>query len=287
METCLPPRSLTRRPNLVVPDLACDCHCHIVGPPSEYPLTPDRSFNPALALHEDYLRMLSSLGFKRTVVVQPSVYGFDNRQTVAAVAKLGTERARGVAMVSEDISDEALGYLNAAGIRATRFITTVAGGPGIGRLADVGRRVADVGWHVEMYLSAHLWPGVLPTVESLAVPVVLDHMAGLSADMSRNDPDVLKALLRLLRSGQCWVKLSGYRASVAGNPYSDVAALAKLLVAEAPEQCVWGTDWPHFNMPGYMPDDADLLDLLEDWIPDTATRRAILVDNPARLYGFS
>jgi predicted TIM-barrel fold metal-dependent hydrolase len=128
-------------------------------------------------------------------------------------------------------------------------------------------------------------PGLLPIIDTLPVSVVFDHMAAMRADIDPSDP-ILKDVLRKLESGRHWVKLSGYRASVAGYPYEDVASLAALFIRHVPERCVWGTDWPHTNITGHMPNDGELLDLLSEWAPDAALRHKILVDNPARLYRF-
>lgn len=281
-----PPRKETRPPAIAVPPLACDCHLHIVGPAAQYPMAEGRSFDAPDADDNDYRAMRDTLGLTRAVVVQPSIYGFDNRRTVAAVAALGRERTRGVAALSDAVTDEAIAELSTAGIRATRFITTAGGGPAIDRLAAVAKRVAPFGWHVEMYVTPDVMRRILPVIEASPATFVLDHMAGLSADMKRNDPGLVAAILDLLRAGRCWTKLVGYRASAAGHPYGDVADLARMLFEAAPERCVWGSDWPHFNMETVMPDDGDLIDLLADWVPDVAGRQAILVDNPARLYGF-
>ena len=285
MELCQPPRKETKRPRLAVPGLACDCHSHIFGPAAQYPYTSNRSFTPPDALIPEYLAMLNTLGVERTVVVQASVYGSDNRRTASAVKELGLHRARGIAMVDQDVSNETLRALDACGIRGTRFITTVKGGPSLDNLPGVAGKIAEFGWHIEMYVPRHLWQDLFPVLKTLPVPVVFDHMGGLSADTTNEDPD-LKGILALLESGKCWVKLCGYRASLTGHPYVDVTPLARRFVTTAPERCVWGTDWPHTTLTGYMPDDGDLMDLLLDWAPDEATRKKILVDNPAVLYGF-
>jgi predicted TIM-barrel fold metal-dependent hydrolase len=173
-----------------------------------------------------------------------------------------------------------------AGIRATRFITTASGGPTLDQLQEVAARVAPFGWAIEMYIPTRLWPEVLPIVEGLRVPVVFDHMGGMMVGTPYDDP-VMKRIVALLESGRCWTKLTGYRPSIAGAPYADVAPLARHFIANAPDQCVWGTDWPHTNIEGHMPDDGELLDQLGTWVDDATTLKKILVDNPARLYKFT
>lgn len=282
---CQPARSVIGKPRLAVPPLACDCHAHILGPESRYSYVPDRSYTPPDALPSDYLRMLETLGLQRMVVVQASCYGEDNRRAIDAVTELGLHRARGVVMVGAQITERELQAMHEAGIRATRFITTARGGPGLDQLHEVAARVAPFGWAIEMYIPTHVWPDVLPIVERLPVPVVFDHMGGMMADTPFDDP-VFGRILALLETGRCWTKLTGYRASVAGPPYADVARLARHIIARAPDRCVWGTDWPHTNIEGYMPDDGELLDQLGTWVDDAATLKKILVDNPAALYRF-
>jgi predicted TIM-barrel fold metal-dependent hydrolase len=285
MQTYLHQRLETKSPKIVAPRLACDCHMHIFGPQSEYPYTSQRSFTPHDAPAAEYRRVMETLGLERAVVVQASVYGSDNRRTADAVAELGLERARGIAMVDAAVSPSTLRNLHDCGIRGTRFITTVKGGPSLDNLPDVTKKIAEFGWHVEMYVPRNLWRDLLPRVAALPVPVVFDHMGGHLADVDENDPD-LQGMLRLLESGRCWVKLCGYRASCAGHPYADVEPLAKRFIRHAPERCVWGTDWPHTTLSDHMPDDGDLMDLLVDWAPDPDIRHKILVDSPALLYGF-
>jgi predicted TIM-barrel fold metal-dependent hydrolase len=283
--TCQPARTVVRKPKIAPPPLSCDCHSHVVGPQSEYPFVSDRSFTPPDASSEAYVAMLDTLGIDRMVVVQASVYGSDNRRTVDAVAEIGLDRARGVAMVPGDVSPAELQRLDDAGIRATRFITFARGGPTIDQLPEVAKAVAPFGWHIEMYLPLAQWEQILPIVQDLPVPVVFDHMGGASAGTDDSNP-VVKAMLRLLEAERAWVKLTGYRGSLAGHPYSDVRDLCGMFASAVPERCVWGSDWPHTNVEGHMPDDGELLDLLTDWAPDEATRKRILVDNPAKLYRF-
>ena len=282
---CQPPRAVINKPSLKVPPLSCDSHAHVLGPPSKYPYVPDRSYTPPDALPSDYLRVLDTLGIGRMVVVQASCYGEDNRRTVDAVQELGVQRARGVVMVGANVAERDLLSMHDKGVRATRFITTAKGGPTLDQLSEVAARVAPLGWAIEMYIPTTAWPQVLPVVEKLPVPVVFDHMGGMMADTPRDDP-VFSRIVALLESGRCWTKLTGYRPSVAGPPYADVAPLARYLIARAPDRCVWGSDWPHTNLEGYMPDDGDLLDQLGTWVDDEATLKKILVDNPAALYGF-
>lgn len=281
-------RNGAKKPSFTLPKGACDCHAHVIGDPAKYPFAPERSFTPAEATAPEYFAVLKTLGFERMVVVQPSFYGLDNSCTIDAITAAGIERARGIAMVSASTSRETLRALNDAGIRGARFITIAKGGASLDQLRDVAELVAPLGWHLQLYIAADVWSEIASTVKSLPVEVVIDHMGQIQADKGQDDPNFI-TILKLLDTGRCWIKISGYRNSVAGYPYKDVAPLARRFVAHAPERCVWGTDWPHTNQikKNYMPDDGDLVDLLREWVPEDATLKRILVTNPTDLYGFA
>jgi predicted TIM-barrel fold metal-dependent hydrolase len=278
-------RERTSAPQSRAPAGTCDCHAHIFGPSNQYPFAEGHSYTPPEASREEYLAMLATIGAERMVIVQPSVYGFDNRCTAEAVQAFGLHRARSIVMIPPDLPEAELQTLHDGGARGVRFITVSPGGGSLDQLRDVAARIAPFGWHIQMYVPAATWRELEPTMRALPVPVVMDHMAGILADQRQDDAD-RAAVMRLLDTGQCWVKLSGYRSSVEGHPYADVAPLARSLLEAVPNRCVWGTDWPHPNMTRHMPDDGALLDLLADWVPDQAQRHRILVDNPASLYGF-
>jgi predicted TIM-barrel fold metal-dependent hydrolase len=283
--SCRGPLKATHKPRVPVPANACDAHIHIAGPLDRFPYIEKRSYTPPPASVAEYLELAGVLGVQRMVVVQPSFYGFDNRCTAAAIAELGLDRARGIAVVDAGVDKAELGRLHRAGIRGTRFVTTAAGGPALAQLNAVAAKIADFGWHIEVQVPIDAWPDLLPAIEKLPVPVLFDHMGGFPATIALDDARLIR-MLDLLSTGKSWVKLCGYRNSLTGRPYEDVAPLARSFVKHAPGQCVWGTDWPHTMVRGDMPDSADLVDLLRSWSPDVATMNRILVDNPARLYQF-
>lgn len=285
MDMCQPPRERSSTPKTKAPPLACDCHSHILGPADRFPYVGERSFTPPDAGVEDYLALLATLGFERGIVVQASVYGSDNRRTVAAVEAMGQHRTRGVVMVDAGVTAAEIRRLHDAGMRATRFITTARGGPSIDELPAVAAKVAEFGWPVEMYVPPAHWERLLPVVRALPATIVFDHMGGLAAGTPLDDA-IAQAIIDLCGRGHAWVKLCGYRNSAAGYPYADVAGLAKMFIEAVPERCVWGTDWPHTNIVGHMPDDGELFDLFATWAPEEPLREQILVHNPARLYGF-
>ena len=234
-----------------------------------------------------YLDMLNTIGLCRTVMVQPSVYGTDNAATLDAVEEIGRHRARAVVVVDDGFGAAELAALAARGARGVRFNAVSGNGAPLAQLERLAARIAPLGWHVQLYTHPDALPELEPALRRLPVPAVLDHMGGVKAAAGGVEHPGFRALLRLLEGGRAWVKLSGYRSS-AGPPYADVAPMARALLSAAPDRCVWGTDWPHPSLhdPAEVPDDGELLDALGAWAPDGAVRRAVLVDNPARLYGF-
>jgi 2-pyrone-4,6-dicarboxylate lactonase len=247
-------------------------------------------YTPPDCLLPDYERMLAALGLARAVLVQPSVYAHDNTVLLAALER-GGGRYRGVAVIDPAVADLELARLHARGVRGVRVnLVDVPGRePGalpLPALRALAKRVAPLGWHLELLLHADEFPGLDTAFADFPVGVVLGHLGYMSAGRGLDDPG-FRALLRLLARGRCWVKLTGpYRISRAPLPWADVAPLARALAEARADRLLWGSDWPHVMLEGEMPNDADLIDLLEDWLPDATLRRRVLVDNPAALYGF-
>ncbi|WP_198374119.1 amidohydrolase family protein [Neoroseomonas rubea] len=285
MKPCLPPLNVVPNPSWKAPPLSCDCHFHIFGPYDRFPLDAGRHYDPQAALIPAYLRVAEALGIGRMVIVQPSVYGTDNACSLDAAARFGLDRARVVAVVDDSFDEAALRNLHAQGTRGVRFNAVSGNGTPLDQLEALARRIAPLGWHLQLYAEGHQLPDLAPRLATLPVPVVVDHMGGVRSADGVNDAG-FQALLRILDSGRAWVKLCGYRISSSGPPFRDVAPFARALLDSAPDRCVWGTDWPHPSLSAWMPEDGALLDLLGEWAPSAAERRRVLVDNPAALYGF-
>jgi predicted TIM-barrel fold metal-dependent hydrolase len=274
----------TRAPRQTAPALSCDCHFHIFGPFDRYPMSPGRTYTPPEALVPRYLSVAETIGIQRMVVVQASIYGTENAVTLDAIARFGLHRARGVAVIDDSFDDAALKLLHEQGIRGVRFNMVSGNGTPEDQLEALARRVAPLGWHIQIYADGPKMLEIGALLAKLPVEVVVDHCGGVMAALGTAHPQ-FQALLRLMDSGRAWMKLCSYRVSSAGPPFTDVAPNVKALAAAAPDRCVWGTDWPHSQM-NPAPEAGLLLDQLFDWVPDAATRQAILVHNPARLYGF-
>ena len=282
---CLGPDPHPKAPSFAVPPGATDCHAHVIGRPEEDPFVPERSYTPPPAPLEAYKDMHRALGIDRAVIVQPSVHGTDNRVTLDAIAGYGAN-CRGIAVVDETVTDRELARLNDGGIRGLRLNVLFGGGVGLHALEPLAARIADMGWHLQLLLDAQIMAELAPQIRRLPVPIVVDHMGHMNVTHGMDHPG-FRALLGLVRDGVAWIKLSGnYRISAEDHPFTDAIPFARALIEAAPEHMVWGTDWPHPALTEFMPNDGDLLDALLDYAPEPDLRNAILVDNPATLYGF-
>ncbi len=282
---CQPPNSDLTPPKFVAPPGAWDCHLHIIGPPAQYPHVPNRSYTPVEAHVGHYRRVTAALCIDHAVIVQPSFYGTDNRCTRDAILA-SNGRWRGVAVVDPTIKESELAQLHEAGFRGVRINLLFKGGLAMEVLEQIAHLIQPLGWHVQLLVDGRDLPELAPRLRKLPVPFVVDHMGHMPTAVGVQHPG-FQTLLQLAREG-CWVKLSGpYRISGEQYPYDDVVPFARALVEAAPSRMVWGTDWPHPAVSVPIPRVGDLMDLVPLWIPDAETRRRVLVENPAKLYGFS
>ncbi len=287
--------------NFDVPAGACDCHTHIHADPAKFPFFAGRVYTPELASPEEMSALHRALNIERVVIVTPSVYGPDNSATLFGMKARGPT-ARGVAVIDDKTPESDLDAMNQAGVRGIRLNLATGGisDPNVGRQrfqAAVDRMKAR-GWHIQLFTGLPMISAIKEMVATSPVPVVFDHFGGALAELGPEQPG-FSDLLELVKSGKAYVKISGaYRASKLAPDYPDAALLARALIAANSDRIVWGTDWPHPNSvapPGNKPtdvtplfqiDDGRLLNQLPVWAPDAAIRKKILVDNPARLYGF-
>lgn len=270
------------RPKYKAPPGACDTHMHIYE--KAYPMAPTALLAPPDGPLADYRKVQERLGLERTVIVQPTSYGTDNRCTLEAMAKIG-ENARGVVAVDTSIGDEELVALSEQGVRGIRFHMLPGGALPWEMLDEMAARTAAFGWHVQLQLDGCDLPDRLAQIKDLPGELVIDHVGKFLSPVSVDDTP-FKALLQLVEAG-AWVKLSApYEISRSGPPhFDDVGALAKELVKAAPDHMLWATNWPH-PAQDPRPDDAMLMDVLAHWMEDDALTAQILSTNPAALYGF-
>jgi D-galactarolactone isomerase len=273
------------RPAQPTPPGACDTHIHVYDP--RYKLAPTAKLAAPDAPVTAYAKVMQRLALDRVVIVQPTAYGTDNRCTLEGMKFLGRTRARGVATIDENVTDTELDALTAAGIVGARLHMMPGGAIGWHQVDAVAARARDAGWHVQLQMDGRLFPDRERQIMAWTDAVVIDHV-GKFLEPVPPEHKAFRSLLRMVESGRVWVKLSAaYEVSRTGAPhYEDVGRLARLLVKAAPQRMLWASNWPHPSV-GDKPDDARLLDLLAEWVPDEKTRHLVLVDNPATLYGFN
>jgi 2-pyrone-4,6-dicarboxylate lactonase len=270
------PVAIPKKPRFTPPPGACDAHCHVFG---EGPRAAFSSPRQLLALHRQ-------IGIERCVIVQ----GGPQESSAAAMLeaiRLSDGRYRGVALVGDGATDGDLRALHDHGVRGVRFtfVAHLGGVPDFDMMRRVIDRIAPLGWHVTMLIDGPDLISFADLVRAIPVPVVIDHMGRAKAAEGVTQPS-FQLLLELVGRANFWVKVSGpERSSAAGPPYYDAVPYAQALIAAAPDRVLWGTDWPHLNL-AQVPDDGDLVDLVPIIAPDPVQRRKLLVDNPARLYGF-
>jgi predicted TIM-barrel fold metal-dependent hydrolase len=270
-----------------LPDGACDTHCHVFGPESLFPYDPKRISTPAEAPKEALFAMHRRYGLDRAVIVQPNLHGVDNRVTLDAIAASGNAY-RGVALVPADVTGEMLQDLDAGGIRGVRFnfLKHLGLPPSEDAIRHIAERIAPLGWHILLHITPEHLETAWNYVRRLDVPFVIDHMARISTADGLDQP-AFKLLLDIVADPRCWVKISGGdRASAAGAPFDDAIPFARALLEASPERTLWGTDWPHPNVKGPMPQETDLVALLHKIVPEKDRLQQVLVDNPDRLYRF-
>jgi predicted TIM-barrel fold metal-dependent hydrolase len=280
------PDPATRKPRFAPPPGSCDAHCHIFGPGAKFPYDPKAAYHPHDAPFEALCRLHAILGIERAVIVHASCHGADMRATLDGIARSGG-RFRGTAIIDEDCSDAELRRLDEGGIRGVRFnfVRHLGGPPETGFFRRTVERAKVLGWHLILHLDSQDIVDYADLFRSLPVPIVIDHMARVSAAAGLEQPP-FKALMEFMQNENVWVKVCGAeRVSSMGPPFTDAIPFARALIEAAPDRVLWGTDWPHPNVK-HMPNDGDLVDLIPSMMPDAATQKRILVDNPARLYGF-
>jgi 2-pyrone-4,6-dicarboxylate lactonase len=284
--TIPPPDPNPKKPRFKLPPLACDSHFHVFGPHSKFPYAPNRPFTPTDAPKEDLFRLHAFLGFERGVFVQSTCYGSDHAALVDLLAA-GEGRYRGVALLQPSMRQAEVDKLDDAGVRGVRLHFFPRLGPPM-PLIDMRRIIELVephGWHIAIHTGGDGLVELYDFIRSIDATVVIDHIGrvDIGEGMKGNAFSVLR---RLLDTGNVWVKLSGTdRITKQAYPYADAVPFARELATHAPERVVWGTDWPHPNHTA-VPNDGDLVDLIPEIAPDAKTRKLMLVDNPAKLFGF-
>jgi 2-pyrone-4,6-dicarboxylate lactonase len=275
-----------KKPDFAVPPGAVDAHCHVFGPVAVFPFAAERKYTPVDAPKERLFSLRDHLGFSRNVIVQATCHGSDNRALVDAL-EASDGMARGVAVVRPEISDEDLAALDRAGVRGVRFnfVRRLVDATPRDVYREIAERVVRLGWHIVVYFEAPDLEDLKPFLLSLPGTIVVDHMGRPDVTAGPDSQEFHSFRNLLAENDRIWVKVScPERLTVAGPPYDDVVPFARALVQDFPDRVLWGTDWPHPNMKSHMPDDGALVDVIPKIAPTPELQRALLVDNPLRLY---
>jgi 2-pyrone-4,6-dicarboxylate lactonase len=289
---CQAPDDEIRSPKIAFPSGTVDCHAHVCGPATQFPYAKERIYTPPDATLESYRSLLNMLGIDRAVLVQPSVYGTDNRAMLAALHAF-PKQFRGVAVIPNNLqetTDQQLEDLHASGVRGIRCnivdVTDKSAGLPIQNLRNLADKIKPFGWHLELLMHVNEYPDLAKVFEDFPVDLVFGHFGYSHAKHGTQDAG-FQGLLELLKNGRAWVKMTGpYRICDGNLPYSDMRPFNDEVLKANPKRLIWGSDWPHVMVKKQMPHDADLCDLLGDWVADESTRKSILVDNPCMLYDF-
>ena len=272
-------------PRFVPPPGAVDAHCHVFGPMDRFPFSAKAKYLPEDASPEMLFALRDRLGFSRNVIVQASCHGTDNAATLDAIGR-SNGNARGVAVVDPAISDAELAALDEGGIRGIRFnfLKRLVDDAPKDRFLEVAGRLPK-GWHVVIYFEADILAELRPFIDAIPVPVVVDHMGRPDVTQGPDGPD-LRAFRRLLENRQdIWFKPTcPDRLDPTGDPWNAFASAVAPLIADYPDRCIWGTDWPHPNMQDNVPDDGHLVDMIPRIAPTPELQHKLLVANPERLY---
>lgn len=278
------------KPRFTPPPGAVDAHCHVFGPMAQFPFSAKAKYLPEDAGPDMLFALRDHLGFARNVIVQASCHGTDNAATLDAIAK-SNGLARGVAVVDPAISEAGLHALHEGGIRGIRFnfLKRLVDDAPKDRFLEVARRL-PAGWHVVIYFEADILEELRPFMDAIPVPLVVDHMGRPDVRQGPDGAD-MRAFRRLLDSrddiwfkATCPDRLDAIKEGGAGDPWDAFAAAVAPLVADYPDRCLWGTDWPHPNMDTEIPDDGHLVDMIPRIAPTAELQHKLLVANPMRLY---
>ena len=287
MKSCMPPEPNTRKPIYTAPAGACDAHCHVFGPHEVFPYHPKSTYHPPDGPKEKLAELHNLLGIERAVIVQASCHGPDNRAMMDALAH-DPKRYRGVCIANDSFSDEEFADLDAGGVRGIRFnfVTHLGVTPDLDMMKRVLERVKPLGWHLVIHVNAEDIISFEEFFLQFDMDIIVDHMGRVPTTDGVHQK-AFQILKSFLERENWWVKICGSeRISAAGPPFYDAIPYAQELVELAADRTLWGTDWPHPNIKKFMPNDGDLLDLVPLLARDESLQRKILVDNPARLYGF-
>lgn len=287
VKTCLAPNFDTHKPQFCPPKNSCDAHCHVFGPASIFPYCKNSTYHPPDAGKDRLKTMHQVLGIDRAVIVQASCHGVDNQAMLDAIAS-SNGQYRGVCIADANLTQQDFQTLHNGGVRGVRFnfVKHLGGAPNLDMMRRVIHRVQPLGWHLVVHVNAEDMVAYQSFFAEFDLDIIVDHMGRVPTDQGL-DQAAFKILCRFLESDNWWVKICGAeRISTTGPPFHDALPFIKKLVQLVPDRVLWGTDFPHPNIKQHMPNDGDLLDLVPLFAENSHLQHKILVENPAKLYGF-
>jgi 2-pyrone-4,6-dicarboxylate lactonase len=273
------------KPSFVPPPGAVDAHCHVFGPEAQFPFSARAKYLPADAGPDQLFALRDFLGFSRNVIVQASCHGADNSATLNAIHQ-SNGKARGVAVVDVAVSEDELHALHEGGMRGIRFnfLKRLVDDAPKDKFLELSKRLPH-GWHVVVYFEADILEELRPFIDTIPVPIVVDHMGRPDVTQGPDGPD-LRAFRRLLdsRPDIAFKATCPDRLDPTGDPWNAFAEAVRPLVEDYPDRCLWGTDWPHPNQQTILPDDGHIVDMIPRIAPTAELQQKLLVTNPERLY---
>jgi 2-pyrone-4,6-dicarboxylate lactonase len=287
---CIAPDRNPRKPNITLPKGSIDTHVHVFE--DKYPLSPGRGYNPPESTLDDLKHLHATLGIDRVVFTQPSVYGTDNSAILDGMNALNAEtpnRARGVCAMTMNFTDAQLQELDDQGIVGVRLNIDNKGGMPLelDDLPELEAKIRPFNWHIEWLFPGKDIVSLMPYFEKMTAPMSIGHFAYQPA-AAGIEAEGFQALLKLVRDGNTWIKISGANRVSATDlpPYDDCQPMARALIEANEDRVIWGTDWPHPNKYEVNPNDADPVEAFGQWVPDEDMRRKIMVTNSEAFYRF-
>lgn len=274
------------KPKFKLPKGTWDAHCHVFGPEEEFPFAPERKYTPVDAGKDKLFELHDYLGIERSVIVQATCHGADNRALIDAL-NAANGRYRGIATVRPDVTTEQLDELHEAGVRGVRFnfVKRLVDDTPREHFLTIVEKIKPYGWHIIVYFEAADLPGLEQFLIDMPLTVVIDHLGRPDVTKGVDHPDFQRFRKLVKENDHIWVKVTcPERLTVAGPPYDDVVEFGKAIVEDIPDRVIWGTDWPHPNMKSHVPDDGKLVDHIQRIAVTKEQQQALLIDNPTRLY---
>jgi predicted TIM-barrel fold metal-dependent hydrolase len=277
---CLPPRAMARLPAVSLPSGSVDTHFHVFD--RNAPLNTPRSYTPQIKTLCDWTDFAGTLGIAKGVLIQPSVYGLDNTVLIEAL-RADPKRLRGIVVIAQDTGTEEIRRLDAFGVRGVRINTRNKGGLSLDAAQTLASRIAPLGWSLQLQISPEQLPDINRMAKELPLPIVIDHLGFMPLGVEESDLHI-RHLQALMDRADAFVKVTAPYRLAKDAGYSGFADAVRILAASHGDRLLWGSDWPHTELWDRMPDDADLIEHIQDALGDTDRANRIFTTNAEALF---